>query len=111
MAVTNFSRSNNEGNQCNSTLLYFEGFIANKNVTVLVDGGSMGNFISENVVRELNLRTSERRQLAIKKHRGLNCTSVLIQIGYLLELEYIHMVTRVLYDSILSCFCQFDPRN
>jgi hypothetical protein len=39
-------------------LLYYVGKIKDKEVNVLVDGGSVGNFISEELAKKLNLNTS-----------------------------------------------------
>jgi len=72
-------------NGFSTNLLYYDGRIRDEPVRVLVDGGSMGNFVSNAVVRRLHLKVSDVRGQTIAFANGE--TSICNKETYSVPLE------------------------
>ena len=89
-------------------LLYFEGTIKNELIRILINGGSMGDFVSENTVRRLNLKTTKvtNQPLAFANGQQARCDqevqNIQLTIGHYSESYNLKVANLPQHDIILG---------
>ena len=89
-------------------LLYFEGTIKNEPIRILIDGGSIGDFVSENTVRRLNLKTTKvtNQPLAFANGQQARCDqevqNIQLTIGHYSESYNLKVANLPQHDIILG---------
>ena len=72
-------------------LLYYKGQINNRMIHILIDGGSMGDFVSTRVVQQLNLKTMAiaNQLLAFANRNKANCNQEAQNLDLSIGVTYI----------------------